>query len=695
MCFITLLSHNTNQPYSFFNFPYPVPCCCCACDSGTDNGLGTEAAQWVWDSLWSARRHARMDILDVVLFDEQLASEQEGGASPCLEPPKPFASMRWLFTAKNGRVMKKSSHNTSLGALKQALLGRALLRRGSSEGTSTGTNSTNERRSSSATGGCIFATALLRSGESVPLDEDRWTALVVREGGREDGAVAVTALAPAGGDLGIEMSRRGGAAPQRFTCEYRAKLDNKRTAPTRAHPAAATDFAVTTKPIEASMTTYVLVARGVLRDRDEQQNEPQRDRGEAKQTAGGDAADAATSATANLLDERLLSRAKTTNREVEAKLRAVVQWVQETRGVYVLNMAATFIVVLSSGGNSAHKPGVWLEQALHVRMVPKNGSAPAPALTHAPFAEPPRVAPINGHDPVPACDGERHPCQEGNDTRRQPPAETAAEDIVPVGKTTAASGTAPLPQLPPLPTTTAPASVDGLPGTAEDQHKSTTEMLSAAADAVLSAGQSSDSTSPQVRYPPTADVAVVGAVQLRSGSAGEAGGNWRRPLAVTTTRARCSGDFCTYCGGGGEGPGSSDGSPPQDEVLEETTGSKEAIGSEAGSREGIGEAGVNWTDIGMSDDKSGSALLEVRNKQQDSPLPGDGERGKDNGILFSLTFRSVGLARVEAKQGHDAYWGEDLRRCWREGGCGAAGGLEELSPALIYQEARRGLSFLK
>ncbi|CAM9378085.1 unnamed protein product, partial [Ascophyllum nodosum] len=74
-----------------------------------------EAAIWVWESLWSStRRHARVDILDVALFD--------GGGNPEAIP----TLSRWIFTAKDGRVMKKTTSNTSVGALKQALLGRAL-----------------------------------------------------------------------------------------------------------------------------------------------------------------------------------------------------------------------------------------------------------------------------------------------------------------------------------------------------------------------------------------------------------------------------------------------------------------------------------------------------------------------------------------------------------------------------------------
>lgn len=664
-----------------------------------------------------------MDILDVVLFDELSAGEQEAAASPSLASTS-VDGMRWLFTAKNGRVMKKSSHNTSLGALKQALLGRVCLRRGSSAGKSRGANPTNKRHSSSGTGGCVFATALLGSGESVPLDEDAWTALVVREGGREGGAVAVTALAPVGGDPGIEASRRGEPTPQRFTCEYRVKLENSTALTARANSVAATDFAVTAKPIEASMATYVLVARGLLRDVDRQKDEPQHDQDEADETA--------TAATATVLGERLLSRAKNTNREVEAKLRAVVQWVQETKSVYVLSMAATFTVVPSSD-NSAGKPGVWLEQALHVRMVPKNGSAPAPAPApvQAPIAEPPGIAPVDRQDPIPACAGAKHPCQEGNCMLCQPSTENYAEDIAPIRRTMAASVTAPSasevgstapppqpPQLPPLPVTAAPASTAELPGT-EAQLKSTTEMLSAAADAVLSASQTFETPTNQIRTLQAAGGAVAGAVQLQQGGIGDARGNRRRPLATTTYRQRggrstvdarpdatvpfastasglpsarvkCSGDFCTCYFTRGEGPRSPEGPPPKDALLEENT-SRVDPDSEAGNSGGKPAEGVDWTDVGMSDDKSGAALLEVEIKRQDLPLPGDSsEPGKDREImLFSLTFKSVGLARLEAKQGRDAFWGEELRRYWREGSRRTAGGLEELSPALIYQEVRR------
>ena len=659
----------------------------------------------MWDSLWSARRHARIDVLDVVLFDEVSAGEREAAASsPSLSiesstPPCP--GMRWLFTAKNGQIMKKSSHNTSLGALKQALLDRALLRRGSSEGKSISAYPTNGPHSSnsSVAGGCVFATALLRSGESVPLNEDSWTALVVREGGREGGAVAVIALAPTGGGQGVETSRRGGATPQRFTCEYRAKLNNRRTPLARAKSVAATGLAVTEKPIEASMATYVLVARGLLRDADGQQSEPRHDQDEEKHHARGEAIETGTSATAIVLDERLLSRAKATNREVEATLRAVVQWVQDTRGVYVLSMAATFIVVPPSG-NSAGKPQVWLEQALQVRMVHKNGTAPAPM--HAPIAEPPRVGSVDRQDPVAACHGEKFSEQEEGGTACRPSTEGSDNAIVRVGttKTTSAppapsasdaGGTATSlqrPPLPPLPMTTASASADHLPG-AGAQLKSTAEMLSAVADAVLSASQSPGTTAMQAQPLRSTDGAIVDAAQLQQDTVGGARGNWRRPLAAATVRVKCSGDFCAYYGGGGEGPGPPERLPPKDTLLQDSTGTAVDSNREAASRDGKVEAGVDWTDVGMSDGKSGAALLEVRNKRQGPPLPGDTEPDKDSrGMLFSLMFKSVGLARVEAKQGRDAYWGEDLRRCWRESGCRAAGGLEELSPALIYQEVR-------
>lgn len=689
------------------------------CDYLWHGQFTRQAARWVWDSLWSGRRHARMDILDVVLFDELSAGEQESATSSSLASTS-FAGMRWLFTAKNGRVMKKSTHNTNLGALKQALLARAILRRASSAGE-------NRRHSSSATGGGAFATALLGSGESVPLDEDAWTALVVLEGGREGGAVAVTALAPAGGDRDMEAPRRGGPTLQRFACEYRVKLDNRSTALARADPVAATDFAVTAKPIEASMATYVLVTRGLLRDENGREKEPQND--QAKQTPRGEAGEMATSATAALVDERLLSRAKTTNLEIEAKLRAVVQWVQEARSVYVLSMAATFTVVPSSG-KSAGKPGVWLEQALHVRMVPKNGSAPAPApAPAAPIAEPPGITPIDRQDPVPVCSGAKLSGHEGNGTLCQPSTANSAEDIVPTAVPSASDvgGAVTPPQSPPLPSlpmTRASAFVDKLSGT-KVQLESTTEMLSAAADAVLSAGKNFQASTAQTRPLQAADGVIVDAAQLQQGSVGDARGNRQRPLAANTYRQRgrhstadarsdamaacplpfastagvlprarvkCSGDFCAYCRSGGEEPESPAGSPPKGSPPKEAplgeNISRVGASSEAGNRKGKAAAGVDWTDISMSGDKSGAALLEVGKKRRDLPSPVDSEPGKGKEMLFSLTFKSIGLARVEAKQGRDAYWGEDLRRCWREGSCRAVGSLEELSPALIYQQVR-------
>eukprot|EP00903_Cladosiphon_okamuranus_P013945 g12971.t1 len=642
-----------------------------------------------------------MDILDVVLFDDLSAGEREAATSTSLESSTPFIGMRWLFTAKNGRVKKKSSHNTSLGALKQALLGRALICRGSSKGKNARANPTNERHSSSATGGGVFATALLRSGESVPLDEDTWTALVVKQGGREGGAVAVTALAPAGGDSGIETSHRGGAAPQRFTCEYSAKLHNRRTTLARANPVAATDFAVTAKPIEVSMATYVLVARGLLRDIDGRQSAPQHDQDEDKQ-AKGEAVETGTSAAETLLDERLLSRAKTTNREVEAKLRAVVHWVQETRIVYVLSMAATFIVVPSSG-KAAGKPGVWLEQALHVRMVPKNGSAHAPApppvSRHAPIAKPPRKAPTDTQDPVAARGEKNRSGREEGGAMSQPSAATFAEDTEPPGRTTSTASAPSAPSasdtentpsppelwpLPPLPIPTGSDSVDELPET-ETHPKSTNEILYAAADAVLSASQNSGTPEKQVRPLRAADGAVTDTGQLQQESVSGAREPSHRPFAAATAHVKCSGDFCTYHGNGREGPGSLGRSPPKDSLQENSTSTVDPR-SEAGSGEVKVEAGLDWTDISLSDDKSGAALLEVKNKRQGLSVPGDSEPGKDNGMLLSLTFKSVGLARVEAKQGRNAYWGEDLRRCWREGGCGSAGGWEQLNPGSMYQE---------
>lgn len=614
-----------------------------------------------------------MDILDVALFDDNPCGDKEettsSSAIPITTTP---TGIRWLFTAKDGRVMKKSSYNTNLGALKQAFLDRVLHRRGSSAA---------ERRDSriAAThgpaGGGIFATALLDSGESVPLDEDAWAVYVVKEGRRHAGAVAVTALAPATSDPVIEPSSRGRSTPQRFTCEYKAvKPDSSSTARGKG----------------GKSTTYVLVSPGLLHGTNANGQQ-----GEDRGTAGGveEGAATATAVMTTLPDERLVSNVKATNREIEARLGRIVQWVQEVRKVHVLSMAATFTVTPSSK-STAGKPGVWLEQTLHVSMVPTDKkasaltAAAAKVLSLAPIVEPHRIPPTRTQ-PQPGSKEEhlvkdetaQQRFQQGSSpgavqTRQHTecgsPTSSSAEDVavakptddmVPAGMMAPAAfgigSTAPTSPSPSLPTTATLSDTAYQRGT-ETQLKSTAQLLSAAADAVLSAGQTS-------------------AILTES--------------VLPTVRHKCGGDFCCYRYGGRGGPGSPEHSTRN---KENTGGSRCSSNSNStfDSREGTaaaaaGRAEVDWTDIGMSNGENGAALLEFQNKQKGLPsrenhVP---EREEEE-TLLSLTMKSVGLARAEAKRGQNTYWGEELRGCWREGSRRVASGLRESSPALMYREVR-------
>lgn len=669
--------------------------------------------------------------------------------------------MRWLFTAKNGRVMKKSSLNATLGALKQALLDRVLHGKGSPAAEGRGSDGGNV-----ASARHIFANALLSSGQCVPLDEDAWTALVVREAGRGDGVVAVIALAPAGGDPAIEASRRGGSAPQRFTCEYRVKPDGTSAASSKVAKA-------TKLPLQTSMTTYVLVSQGLLRDSDARPNEPPHDHDKENNDASGAAAGVATAAKATAtatLDERLVSRVKATNREVEAKLRAVVQWVQDTRSVHVLNMTATFAVVPSSG-NSVGTPGVWLERALHVRMLPMDRPALAnAAAAPAPIAEPREIAPVvprrgGSQEPPltspsgkggpqnqtpegagvqqPAQNGPaQQPSQHGSGNLQEPlfqergrslqseAPKRAVENLV--TRESMEEVSKPLPTAPVSPPKSRPGTTSPF--------QSTAEMLSSAANAILSAGQASGASRERLQpleVSSGTNTAIDVLRQPRGGGEVRVGGH--RPLtamdapghqraggysaehgsdaasvspppfsvvnALPAGREKCGGDFCAYVSGGRAGevgsPGSPERSPGQSGRLEERSqesrgGEGEADKKSGGSEVGTTEraetaAGIDWTDIGVSDDKNGAALLKLGNKRKGSSSPGDRRTGgeHDYDFTFSLTFKSVALARAEARRGRNAYWGEDLRECWREGRRHAAGSSEELSPALVYREVRR------
>lgn len=95
---------------------------------------------------------------------------------------------------------------------------------------------------------------------------------------------------------------------------------------------------------------------------------------------------------------------------------------------------------------------------------------------------------------------------------------------------------------------------------------------------------------------------------------------------------------------------------------------------------------LDWTDIGMS--AEGNILLELENRRSAASMEAEA-RSTDGDVLFSIRFKSICIARMEARQGQDFNWGETLRRCWKESKGGISEGiLDGLSPAVAYKEVR-------
>lgn len=594
-----------------------------------------------------------MDILDVALFDDDDKPEGVAAAAAETKATRPIA--RWLFTAKDGRIMKKSANNASVGALKQALLGRVL--RGAMD----------EDRGST---GRVFATALLTSGESVPLDEDAWAALIVgRGGGGRDRVAAVTALFP-----GDPMESRRGSR-QRVTCEYRTKVDST-VVPARV---GSSSFAV---PMRASTTTWVVVSPDLLREPEETHPNPQNQDYEKSALTGG----GVTSS-----NGRLASRVKSTNREVEAKLRGIVQWVQEVRRVHVLSMTAMFTVLPSLGTGA---PGVWLEQALDVRVVPQVAKMMA-----APIAGPHRVPPMDRKFQENYGGGQHSIANlgppEGTDTVRTDlfgkECQKMSETGVKAHRESECSETA---RGETVMATPAKQSASVTPCASNGGNPSSTlmELSSSASSPALE--NSIDIISVAAAAAANASLSTVGEQtksEKNEGGGGRGGGGGVRhhgngaslEASLTATadvrrqrgrslvgatiscrdqmRKKCAGDFCAF--------EASSELPTQTQKRKEISGD----GKVGGGGEGVA---LDWTNI--SAPKEGRSLLEF--SRPASPI-GSGNQGE----VFSLTFKSVGLARMEAEREQHAHWGEPLRRCWRDG-VGRRTGLEGLGPAEMYEE---------
>ena len=597
-----------------------------------------------------------MDILDVALFDEP---EGVAAAVAAAETATVRTIARWLFTAKDGRIMKKSANNASVGALKQALLGRVL--RGAIDGDKGST-------------GRIFATALLNSGESVPLDEDTWASLIVGGGGGRERVTAVTALFP-----GDPMESRRGFR-QRVACEYRTKGDI-----TMVPARVSSSIAV---PMHASTTTWIVVSPGLLREAEEtpKPQDQDQDREKRAPAAGGTS-----------LNGRLISRVKSTNREVEAKLRGIVQWVQEVRRVHVLSMTAIFTVLPSLGPGA---PGVWLEQALDVRVVPQETKMMA-----APIAGPHRIPPMErkiqdsagegqhsiaklgppGGADTERVDSSASEPQQSSETGVKAHKESECSEVV-RAETDLTASTKRSASLTPCvpnkgassPTLMATSSVSF---SAPDNSISTADIYSTVLDAAAAAD------APAAAATPNALFSSVGGQTRSKQNEGGAGSVLRRgnsagsefPLAATadvsSQRGRpltgaavslhghralkkCAGDFCAL------------------EASSELPAQMQKREKNSGDGKPDGGVELDWTSI--SAPKEGSALLEFSRPASPTGLANQGD-------WFSLTFKSVGLARMEADRGQDGHWGEPLRKCWRDGVSRKAG-LEGLGPAEMYEE---------
>lgn len=495
-----------------------------------------KAAKWVWESLWSPQRHARIDILDVALFEPR--KDQVSGATPTIA--------RWLFTAKDGRVRKKGSGTASLAALKQVLLGKVL--RAASGGRR------DSREANGTTIGRPFATALFSSGESAIIDEAAWTTLVLGQDGG-DSIAAMTAL-----DRG-ECDELKRVSHQRLACEYKLKINL--SSPTGVKDAVA-------MPPQAVTTTYVVVSPSLLREGEQQ---------DGGQTRGR----RVSGICGDVVDRFLVSRVKASNQEVETKLRRIVQWVQEVRQVRVVSMTATFTMLPTSG---AATPGAWLERVLNVCMVqnesetgliftgdqqaqPIENDAHRPSEHGNPSTTPPphTQGQLKTSPGIPSCQPAPTILSCRYDELRDRSDQRAVVEVVQSARGTTLDGRSGGP---------APAPISAV---SASNVKSVGQILSAATKLALSAGELATSD-PGQDFSTPSDKSI-------SGSLAETAASWRRrgrsTLGTEVSRGiaydKCTGDFCAF-------QGCSVGSLPTRDVNK---GEVVANSSD-----------LDWTDVGVS-----------------------------------------------------------------------------------------------
>lgn len=273
------------------------------------------AATWVWDSLWSTRRHVSMDILDVAILEQ-------GSEEACPAP----SIARWLFTSKDGKVLKKGSKTANFAALKQAFRARVLRgaphRNTPFEGSS-GDNST----------GQPFATALLRDGTCTHVNEDTWQ-ILFPDTGHDLRVAAIISLEPG------NPSESGRARGQRLACQYRLRLDDS--------PTPAKD-GTTSRVSQDIVSTFMVVSSRLARNR-------KRYNGKAETHVAKDGGLGRTCG-----EKLVASRVNSANHEAEHKLRRIVRCVERAKRVRVLRMTAMFVTVPSERHGV---PGVWLERVV-------------------------------------------------------------------------------------------------------------------------------------------------------------------------------------------------------------------------------------------------------------------------------------------------------------------------------------------
>lgn len=609
-----------------------------------------------------------MDILDVALFDRQ----------PHAAPPNTPIIAQWLFTAKDGRVMKKSSTSASLAALKQALLGKTL--RGAWSGSES--KDSNSDMSSAAVGR-PFATAHLSSGKSILVDENAWAKLIVdgvAHGGGGGDVIAMTALDP--GDS--PEFRRG--PPQRLVGEYRLKMDDalSKSAGREAFEA----------PPHAITRTYMLVASSLLRGGEDVGEQPQDTQSGGLRT---------TAPTKGAIDGLLVSRAKAANREVETKLRRIVQWVQEVRRVRMLKMNAIFIMLPSSGTGA---PGVWLERVMSVRVIESESAVSAPSADMG--IDTPLENAGQLKDPT-KRDGLGNVNSQGQSQIKPPP-----ETCVPLKEIQSREGLSPEDQ--PADGTRnrevihergekGPAEVDEVEAIDTSVHGkaacSDTTCKNVALASVQNSVESgyhepsvSDILSDAARFALSA-----GAPDLKYGSEGQRGdrdaaaslikiaASWYRrgqlstkALEVVRTAVndrKCAGDFCACKEGVFLSAPPQQQPPPPPKQKADDSDEENVMESDEQSR-------VDWTGISVSHD--GNALLDMG--QRRAPCSSVRLRGQRDDLRFSIANKSVCLARMEASKGLHVFWGEALHSFWKKGGPSKAGGSEESNPSAFYKEVR-------